>query len=81
MNLDAALTLLAQNPSAPLDLAELALTLARDEHPELSDIDLARVTADPALVAAMDRLPGRKFVFTNASEDYARRVLDRHTAD
>ena len=33
------------------------------------DIDLARVTADPALVAAMDRLPGRKFVFTNASED------------
>jgi putative hydrolase of the HAD superfamily len=41
------------------------------------DIDLARVTADPALVAAMDALPGRKFVFTNASEDYARRVLDR----
>src|SRR3982750_4884419 len=41
------------------------------------DIDLARVTAAPALVAAMDALPGRKFVFTNASEDYARRVLDR----
>jgi len=41
------------------------------------DIDLARIAADPALVAAMDRLPGRKFVFTNASEDYARRVLDR----
>ena len=35
MNLDAALTLLAQNPSAPLDLAELALALARDEHPSL----------------------------------------------
>ena len=30
------------------------------------DIDLARLTADPALVAALDRLPGRKFVFTNA---------------
>ena len=29
------------------------------------------------MVAALDRLPGRKFVFTNASEDYARRVLDR----
>ena len=41
------------------------------------DIDLARLTADPALVAALDRLPGRKFVFTNASEGYARRVLDR----
>jgi len=41
------------------------------------DIDLARVTADPALVGALDALPGRKFVFTNASEDYARRVLDR----
>lgn len=41
------------------------------------DIDLARVTADPGLVAALDRLPGRKFVFTNASEGYARRVLDR----
>jgi len=41
------------------------------------DIDLARVTADPQLVAAMDALPGRKFVFTNAGEDYARRVLDR----
>jgi putative hydrolase of the HAD superfamily len=41
------------------------------------DIDLARLAADPTLVAALDRLPGRKFVFTNASEDYARRVLDR----
>jgi regulator of sirC expression with transglutaminase-like and TPR domain len=35
MNLDAALTLLAGNPSAPLDLAELALQLARDEYPDL----------------------------------------------
>ena len=41
------------------------------------DIDLARIAADPALVAALDRLPGRKFVFTNASEGYAARVLDR----
>jgi putative hydrolase of the HAD superfamily len=41
------------------------------------DIDLARLSADPALVAALDALPGRKFVFTNASEDYARRVLER----
>ena len=41
------------------------------------DIDLARLSADPALVSALDRLPGRKFVFTNADEAYARRVLDR----
>ena len=41
------------------------------------DIDLARLSADPALVTALDRLPGRKFVFTNADEAYARRVLDR----
>ena len=41
------------------------------------DIDLARLAADPALVSALDRLPGRKFVFTNADERYARRVLNR----
>lgn len=41
------------------------------------DIDLARLTADPGLIAALDRLPGRKFVFTNGDEAYARRVLDR----
>ena len=41
------------------------------------DIDMARLAADPRLVAALDRLPGRKFVFTNGDEAYARRVLDR----
>ena len=41
------------------------------------DIDLARIAADPKLVAALDRLPGRKFVFTNGDEKYARRVLER----
>ncbi len=41
------------------------------------DIDLARLIADPALVAALDRLPGRKFIFTNADEGHARRVLGR----
>jgi regulator of sirC expression with transglutaminase-like and TPR domain len=35
MNLDHALSLLAREPDAPLDLAELALTLARDEYPDL----------------------------------------------
>ncbi|HTU20150.1 MAG TPA: transglutaminase-like domain-containing protein [Gemmataceae bacterium] len=35
MNLDLALSLLSQTPDAPLDLAELALLLARDEYPAL----------------------------------------------
>jgi putative hydrolase of the HAD superfamily len=41
------------------------------------DIDLARIAADPRLVAALDRLPGRKLVFTNGDEAYAARVLDK----
>lgn len=41
------------------------------------DIDLARISADPELVAAIDRLPGRKFVFTNGDADYAARVLGK----
>jgi putative hydrolase of the HAD superfamily len=41
------------------------------------DIDLARISADPRLIAALDRLPGRKFVFTNGDERYARRVLEK----
>lgn len=35
MDLDAALTLLARVPNAPLDLAELSLQLARDEYPDI----------------------------------------------
>ena len=52
-------------------LAGLMATHGVDPHDFLDfvhDIDLARLTADPALVAALDRLPGRKFVFTNADE-------------
>jgi putative hydrolase of the HAD superfamily len=41
------------------------------------DIDLARISADPAVAAAIGRLPGRRFVFTNGDSDYAGRVLDR----
>jgi putative hydrolase of the HAD superfamily len=49
----------------------------RDFLDYVHDIDLARLTADPRIVAALDRLPGRKFVFTNGDEAYARRVLGR----
>jgi putative hydrolase of the HAD superfamily len=41
------------------------------------EIDLSPVPPDPALVAAIAALPGRKLVFTNGTADYAERVLAR----
>ncbi len=41
------------------------------------DIALDRVTHDARLVDAIERLPGRKLVFTNGDDAYARRVLNR----
>jgi putative hydrolase of the HAD superfamily len=41
------------------------------------DIDLARISADDAVVGALGRLPGRRFVFTNGDAVYAGRVLER----
>ena len=38
-------------------------------------VDLACVPADPALVAALSRLPGRKIVHTNGSVRHAERLL------
>lgn len=61
-------------------LAGLMREHGTDPHDFLAfvhDIDLARIAADPRLLAALDRLPGRKFVFTNGDEAYARRVLDK----
>jgi putative hydrolase of the HAD superfamily len=40
-------------------------------------IDLGRISPNPVLVRAIDRLPGRKFVFTNGDATYAARVLDK----
>jgi putative hydrolase of the HAD superfamily len=40
-------------------------------------IDLSPVPADPALVGAIAALPGRKFVFTNGTVDYAERIIAR----
>jgi putative hydrolase of the HAD superfamily len=36
-----------------------------------------RVQCDERLARLLPRLPGRRFVFTNGDEPYARRVLDR----
>ncbi len=40
-------------------------------------IDRSPVAANPALADALDRLPGRKFIFTNGSVAHAEAVLDR----
>lgn len=44
---------------------------------DVHDIELDRVQCDERLARVLDRLPGRRFIFTNADEPYARRVLDR----
>ncbi len=41
------------------------------------DIDLSQLHADDSLVRAIEKLPGRKFVFTNGCENHAARILDR----
>lgn len=41
---------------------------------EVHDIDLSRVRPDPALAAAIARLPGRRIVYTNGSRGHAERV-------
>lgn len=41
------------------------------------DIDLSAIAASPELAAAIDSLPGRKFVFTNGSRKHAEAVAAR----
>ncbi len=41
------------------------------------NIDLSAIAPDPRLDSALDRLPGRKIVFTNADRPHAERVMDR----
>lgn len=41
------------------------------------DIPLDRIAPDEKLSEGLGRLPGRKFIFTNGDEPYARRVLGR----
>src|SRR5688572_30206495 len=50
-----------------------------DPHHFLEDvhsIPLDRLSRDERLAIGLARLPGRKLIFTNADEPYARRVLD-----
>src|SRR3546814_18589142 len=41
------------------------------------ELHLSELAADPALDRAIDRLPGRKIIFTNATGRHACNVLDR----
>ena len=41
------------------------------------DIDHSVVAPDPALGAAIERLPGRKFIMTNGTRKHAEKVADR----
>ncbi len=43
---------------------------------DVHSIPLDRVGSDEALAAALSRLPGRRFLFTNGDAPYARRVLE-----
>jgi putative hydrolase of the HAD superfamily len=44
---------------------------------EVHDVSLEALTPDPELRAALERLPGRRLVFTNGDERHAARVLDK----
>jgi putative hydrolase of the HAD superfamily len=41
------------------------------------DIDLSALTPDTSLTAAVTRLPGRRYIFTNGCRHHAGRILDR----
>jgi len=61
-------------------LAGLIAVYGIDPEPYLAfvhDIDLSELQPDPALIAALTRLPGRRFVFTNGCRNHATRILER----
>ena len=41
------------------------------------DIDHSKVEANPQLSAAIERLPGRRFIMTNGTTDHAMRIAER----
>jgi putative hydrolase of the HAD superfamily len=68
-------------------LAQYGLTLAgmlehhgvdpATYHAMFHDLPLESLAPDPALRAGLERLPGRRLIFTNADDVHAARVLDR----
>jgi putative hydrolase of the HAD superfamily len=46
-----------------------------DYHRMFQDLPLERLAHDPAMLAALERLPGRRLIFTNADDVHAERVL------
>lgn len=68
-------------------LAEHGLTLKgmmlnhgvdpKDFHAIFHDMSLEALAHDAELLAALERLPGRRLIFTNADDVHAERVLDR----
>jgi putative hydrolase of the HAD superfamily len=44
-------------------------------HAMFADLSLEVLAHDPALIAAIERLPGRRLIFTNADDGHARRVM------
>lgn len=50
---------------------------AEDYLAYVHDIDLGDLGPEPALIEALQRLPGRRFVFTNGCANHAARILER----
>ena len=48
-----------------------------DFHAIFHDMSLEALAHDPRLLAALERLPGRRLIFTNADNVHAERVLER----
>ena len=48
---------------------------------EVHDIDFNPILPDPDLAAALGALPGRRIVYTNSSEPYARQVISARGLD
>jgi putative hydrolase of the HAD superfamily len=46
-------------------------------HAQFHDLSLEMLAHDPAMLAALSRLPGRRLIFTNADDVHARRILEK----
>jgi putative hydrolase of the HAD superfamily len=48
-----------------------------DYHAMFAEVSLEALARDQRLIAALERLPGRRLIFTNADAGHARRVIER----